>query len=257
MPETSRDKWTPRNPLGVIALFVFLIETIATASLKIVADKSFALILVWFIVLYPTTIALAFFLFLWHKREALFGPMDFADQSDFSKLLLQKVERIAIKQDAAGIDSATMLNDVFGTIDKLIVLSDPWSAIQIGRAFLKERDFDKAFKVFQYLSKKISPSDESYYRVLSNLAYSQIGLGHYADAIGVLMEVKLIKGGRHFRAWHNLAISYAYLKSNDRPNSEKFFASVSSLQRADLENLDLNFFANLYPEMADRILALR
>ena len=42
MGESAKDRWTPRHPLGVIALSVFLIESIATISLRTVAAKPFA-----------------------------------------------------------------------------------------------------------------------------------------------------------------------------------------------------------------------
>jgi cytochrome c-type biogenesis protein CcmH/NrfG len=87
MSDTKQERWTPRNPLGVIALFVFLIETVATISLRTMVNTPAAFVLVWFIVLYPTCIAVVFFLLLWFRREALFGPMDFADQREFSRLL--------------------------------------------------------------------------------------------------------------------------------------------------------------------------
>src|SRR5579863_4369328 len=181
--DSKRRRWTPHNPLGVIALFVFLIETVATISLRAAVDKPFAAVFVWFIVLYPLFIATSFFLLLWFKREALFGPMDFTDQAEFSRLLLKKMEKIEVKQDVAGIDPNTALDDVFRTIDKLLQLEDPWSAINVGRAFLKRQDYDKSLKVFEYVRSKIEPVSEPYYKALANLAYSQIGLGRNEEAI--------------------------------------------------------------------------
>jgi len=86
--DSNRKRWTPSNPLGMIALFVFLIETVATFSLRTVADKPVALVLVWFIVLFPIGIAATFFFLLWFKREALYGPMDLP-KGEFSRLLLE------------------------------------------------------------------------------------------------------------------------------------------------------------------------
>jgi hypothetical protein len=73
--------------------------------------------------------------------------MDRADQGDFSRLLLKKVEHMEAKQEVARIDRDTALDDVFRTVDKLLQLDGPWSAINIGRAFLKRREFDKCLKV--------------------------------------------------------------------------------------------------------------
>lgn len=253
MADSKRDRWTPRNPLGVIALFVFLIETVATISLRAVADKPFASVLVWFIVLYPIGIAACFFLLLWFKREALFGPMDFADQSEFSRLLLKKVEHIEAKQDIARIDRDTALDDVFRTVDKLLQLDDPWSAINVGRAFLKRKDYEKSLKVFEYIKNKIEPSNDAYYKLLANMAYSQIGLSQHTEAIENLLQVKKTKRGRNFGPWHALALAYAFLKTNNNAECQKWLEYVRS---NGAEELDLEFFEGLYPEMADRIRSL-
>lgn len=254
MAEPKRERWTPHNPLGVIALFVFLIETVATISLHAVADKPFASVLVWFIVLYPIGIAVTFFLLLWFKREALFGPMDFADQSEFSRLLLQKVERIEVKQDAAGIvDRSAALDDVLRTVDKLLQLDDPWSAINVGRAFFNRREYDKSVKVFEHIKTKLEPSSEVHYKLLANLAYSQIGLNRNSEAIDNLLQVKKIKRGRNFRPWHAMALAYASLKNNNIPECDRW---VEYVRNNGADELDLEFFTGLYPEMADRIRSL-
>ena len=66
-----------RNPLGIISLFVFFIEAIATISLRIAVDTDYIGHIVWFIILFPTLIVLLFFITLWSKRESLYSPMEF------------------------------------------------------------------------------------------------------------------------------------------------------------------------------------
>lgn len=82
-----------KNPLGIIALFVTLIESVA----GLVISVNFAsfhggwerLPLIWFIVLFPL-IVLGIFLYLVIKHpEKLYGPKDFDDQ----KLYLQAMEK--------------------------------------------------------------------------------------------------------------------------------------------------------------------
>jgi hypothetical protein len=77
-------------PIGIIGLFVFLIEAIATVSLKFVIGTQFVGHLVWFIIIYPTFIALAFFAFLWKKREAFYSPYDFRIARRNDRLVLAK-----------------------------------------------------------------------------------------------------------------------------------------------------------------------
>jgi tetratricopeptide (TPR) repeat protein len=208
-------------------------------------------VLVWFIVLYPCGIAASFFILLWFKREALFGPMDFADQSDFSRLLLRKVERIEVKQDAATIaDRNAGIEDILRTVDRLLELDDSWSAIGLGRAFFKRNEYDKSLKVFERIKPKLNISNEAYYKLIGNIAYSQIGLHHYKDAIDLLLEVKKLNRGRDFGPWHALALAYANLKINNMPECEKW---INWVRRRGAEDLDLEFFKSLYPEMAEQI----
>jgi hypothetical protein len=91
IPEKIKEKITPRNPLGIIALFVSFIEAVATVSLKIVADAGAGILwaIVLFMILYPTVIAILFFVILWKRREILFGPMDFSDPKGFENILLR------------------------------------------------------------------------------------------------------------------------------------------------------------------------
>lgn len=254
MGESKSSRWAPQNPLGVIALFVFLIETVATVSLHAVAEKPFAAVLVWFIVLYPIGIAATFFLLLWFKREALFGPMDFADQGEFSRLLLQKVERIEVKQDAAGIvDRSGAMDDVLRTVDRLVQLDDPWSAINVGRAFFNRKEYEKSVKVFEHVKGQMPQSSEAYYKLLANLAYSQIGVGRADDAINNLLEVRKIRRGRHFMPWHALALAYAFQKTGNAAECAKW---IDYVRKNGADELNLEFFEELYPEMADKIRSL-
>ncbi|TQV84395.1 tetratricopeptide repeat protein [Aliikangiella coralliicola] len=107
MMESRKHRIYPTNPLGIIALFVFFIEAISTFSLKILADthSEYVSALVYFIILFPSAIAVMFFLTLWCKREALFAPGDFKDESNFLSLFPDNSDPIALD-----------LNSIFSTI---------------------------------------------------------------------------------------------------------------------------------------------
>jgi hypothetical protein len=67
-----------RNPLGLIALFVLLIEAIAgyVAISEVLADPQ-RQVLVWFVVLYPVLVLACFvYLVIFHPGK-LYGPSDF------------------------------------------------------------------------------------------------------------------------------------------------------------------------------------
>lgn len=73
-----------RNPLSVIAMFVLLVETIATVTLIQLEDNSpIAIPLVWFVVLFPTLIALLFFGTIWGKHAGLYSPMEYRSDDSF------------------------------------------------------------------------------------------------------------------------------------------------------------------------------
>jgi tetratricopeptide (TPR) repeat protein len=248
MASVLKDRATPKNPLGIIALFVFFIEAIATVSLSFVAKTPYVGHLVWFIILYPTFIAVVFFVLLWVKREALYSPADFRDDTTFKDILLRKVEVIEAKQDAARIDVSTNLEDVFKTIDRLLALGDVWTAVNVGRAYFKEGEYDKSVSLFDYLQKKLPSSDETYYKVLANRAYGLIGVGRYPEAINDLERMRALNHGEHFFSWHALALAYAYFKTDDQ---KQYQAWLKAAKQAEGYRGNEKFFRRLYPEIQD------
>ncbi|MCP4263199.1 MAG: hypothetical protein GY774_37675 [Planctomycetes bacterium] len=79
----------PKTVLGIIALFVFFTEAVATVSLKFALDASSPYIahLVWFIVLYPVLLTFLFFYTLWYQVQKLYPPMDFGSAKKFVKTI--------------------------------------------------------------------------------------------------------------------------------------------------------------------------
>lgn len=247
MSSVLKDRATPGNPLGIIALFVFFIEAIATVSLGLAAKTAYVGHLVVFIIAYPTFIALAFFVVLWFKREAFYTPSDFRDDTTF-KDLLRRVQVIDAKQDAAILGPSVDLNDVFRTIDRLITLDDVYAAVNVGRAYLKEDHYQTGLKVFEYLATKIDRAHELYYKVLANRAYARIGAERYGEAIRDLEEVRGLDKGRFFRAWHAIALAYAHFKQDDQIGYKKWLAIG---QKAAGYAESRAFLCRIYPEIHD------
>jgi tetratricopeptide (TPR) repeat protein len=246
-PPGPGSRFSPRNPLGIIALFVFFIEAIATVSLKFVAATDFVAHLVWFIILYPTLISLAFFIFLWKKREAFYSPYDFRSDSTFHDLL-RSVEVLSAKQEAAQIDISTRVDDALISADRLVALGDVRSAIEVGRVYLKQADYDRSIQIFDHLLVRVPQSHELYYKIRSNRGYALIGASRYDDAIAELDRVRQINGGNYFLAWHGVALAYAYFKKNDRVKFEEALKYAGELEGFQG---NINFFSRLYPEIRD------
>lgn len=238
-----------RSPLGIISLFVFFIEAIATVSLGIAVKTQYVSHVVWFIILFPTLIVFLFFITLWTKRECLYSPMEFRDDRSFLNLL-NKVDRLEIKQRASEIDLATTeLPEVYATLDRLIKLNDIYGAVQVGRAYLKQQRYEESVEIFSYLKNKANIKSEVYFKVLSNLAYSLIGKEKYLDAIKNLTEVEKLRG-KDFRSWHSIAMAYSYFKLGDNTNFEKWIAS--SKARPEYRR-NTALFKSLYPEISAMI----
>jgi type IV secretory pathway VirB2 component (pilin) len=76
-----------RNPLGVIAMFVSFAYVSMVVSFTIGIDKlngaSERLPIIWFLILFPLIIFIAFILLIIFCNEKLFGPLDYRDDSSF------------------------------------------------------------------------------------------------------------------------------------------------------------------------------
>jgi hypothetical protein len=76
-----------RNPLGVIAMFVSFAYVSMVASFTIGIDKlngaSERLPIIWFLILFPLIIFIAFISLIILCNEKLFGPLDYRDDSSF------------------------------------------------------------------------------------------------------------------------------------------------------------------------------
>jgi len=239
------DRFSPRNPLGIIALFVFLIEAIATVSLKFVVNTPFVAHLVWFIILYPTFIALVFFVFLWAKREAFYSPYDFLSDDTFQNLI-KRVEVLNAKQEAAQIDETTRVDDVLLGVDRLVALGDIKSAVGMGRFYLKQADYNRSIEVLDHLLKRVPQSHELYYKIHANRGYALIGAARYDEAIVELNRVRQINGGESFHAWHCVALAYAHFKKGEKAQYEqtlKYARDLEGFRR------NLGFLSKLYPEI--------
>ena len=53
---------------------------------------------------------------------------------------------------------------------------------------------------------------------------------------------------KHFRVWHMLALAYAYFKTNKMTEYKK--ALNRAKKNYEYEDLDMEFFYHLYPEIA-------
>ncbi len=157
------------NPLGIVALFVSLMEAMATVSLKLTLDAGSEYVghLVWFLVFFPVIIFLVFFRILWAKREILYGPRDFQKDESFLRLI-DKVEILEIKQRAKDVDPRMLgaKDAAVGVIPELLQIGEIGTAFHLALAFVKVNRHKEAVFLFEIL--RSLSSTESFERLVSS-----------------------------------------------------------------------------------------
>jgi tetratricopeptide (TPR) repeat protein len=238
----------PNNPLGIIAVFVFFIEAITTVSLSFLQEHHDLLkMIIIFIIVFPSFIALMFFSILIFKREILFAPSDYKDEDNFMQIITKNFEKLETQQKVLQVVNhpPTKVDDVYKLVDKLLEQKEYKNIVRIGRAYLKLDESKKCFSFFDYVSKKLPNSEDFYYTMIANCAYSKIKLEEYEIAIEYLEEVESILGSKT-EVWHLNAMAFALFKLGRNAKYLKY------LERAK-EHIsfkdELKTTLSLYPEL--------
>jgi tetratricopeptide (TPR) repeat protein len=244
----------PRNPMGVIALFVFLIEVVATVSLKLLVgvDSPFVGHVVLFIISFPSVLVLLFFFTLWLRRESLYSPSDFREDSNFMQLFERvdaRVDMVEIRQRAAQLDPRGDPSDVFALIPELLSRGDIETIVTLGRAFLKVKRYSQSLEVFQLLSRRPLSSDTQS-QVRAFAAYSLNGLGLYEDALEVLTKLRRSDSSFAEKFWPALACSYSHFKLGRNAEFSLWLGKAAARAGA-VDYLELA--AQLYPELRQHL----
>lgn len=74
-----------KNPLTVIAIFAGIAEVSGTVVLPFV-EKENQIIFIWFLMIFPIMLVIAFFLTLNFNHRVLYAPSDYKDEDNFLKL---------------------------------------------------------------------------------------------------------------------------------------------------------------------------
>jgi tetratricopeptide (TPR) repeat protein len=240
----------PRNPIGVIALFVFFIEAIATTSLKFLLDAGSPYIghIVFFMLGFPVLLVVLFFGTLWMRRESLYSPSDFREDANFMQLFQSvdaRVEKVEIRQKAAQLDPRGDPADVFAVIPDLLARSEFETVVSLGRAFLKVKRYSNSLDVFRLLA-GFPLSLEVQSQVIAFTAYSLNGLGLYQEAVQELRELRKLDPGLAEKFWPSLACAYSHFKLGQQTEFSAWLDKAVKRNGAP-EYLDLAI--QLYPEL--------
>ena len=245
-----------RNPLSVIAMFVLLVETIATVTLtKVLSFEAVSIPLAWFSVLFPTLIAAFFFATIWWKHQFLYSPMEYRSDEAFLTAM-ERLQRVEARQEAADLNPRTASElESINVVNRLLELDDIKSAVKVGRTFLENNQYDIAHRIFQHILDKAPVDHRDRFNALANLGYSSIGIGDYGGAISALEDC-LKTAGKNSGPWHFLALAYAYFKlSCSKPdlNYKKFEEYLSISKNHPWFAYNKAFFKSLYPEIANKL----
>lgn len=252
-PMLSAASAAVRNPLSVISLFVLLVEAIATTTLVQVQASSSAIVLTWFVVLFPTMIAIMFFGTLWFKHNNLYSPMEFRSDEAFLSALDRKVERLEAVQEAGQLDVRTAdQKQSLSIADRLIRVNDIRAAVKVGRTFLDAQDGQAAIGIFDYIDAQIPANHPARYNVLANKGYALNDLGRFDEAVSVLHQCIELAGRRQVRVWHMLARAYAQFglwKETDKSQHKTAFKSgIAEAKKQEWYDAEAAFHSKRNPE---------
>ena len=244
-----------RNPLSVIAMFVLLVEAIATITLiQVNGNPSIALPLVWFVVLFPTLVALLFFGTLWWRHEFLYSPMEFRSDESFLTAM-RRLNRVEARQEAAELNPhSTDEKQSRQVVERLLSLGDVRAAVKVGRTFLDDEQFEIAAGIYRFILEKISSRHEDRYNALANLGYAQIALEQYEDAVNTLRDCISLIGEDKAYPWHHLALAYAHYKLSSDSKDEHYRQFQNFLAKGKKHARfkgGREHFRSLYPDMAE------
>ena len=111
-----------RNPLGIIALFVSLIYGFAclvlSSSLKNLVTEYERLPLIWFIIIFPVIILLAFIYLVVNHHTKLYAPSDFRGDDAFFKNMDNKRIKQRQEDEAKTLESAPKNENIELEVEK-------------------------------------------------------------------------------------------------------------------------------------------
>jgi len=100
-----KDSINSLNPVSIIALFAALSEASAATALPFLNEENQE-IYVWFLIAFPSSLTLMFFLTLNFNYKALYAPSDFSNEKNFLKFFKRSGSKLKATTPAIESDSA-------------------------------------------------------------------------------------------------------------------------------------------------------
>jgi tetratricopeptide (TPR) repeat protein len=163
------------TPLGIISLFVFLVETVlAVAAFNTGGSIQVALIV--FVMAFPFLIAAAFFFVLWNRPYVFYPPGEFSDQTkvqEYVEAMQSRAESVsdeATKLETAHTHAITLPRideTVSGNVQIITKREERRSWADAAKAAIDQRNFEEAYTLIESGLEEVSDATEK----LDLLAY--------------------------------------------------------------------------------------
>ena len=205
-----------KNPLGIIALFIFLIYSIASLVLGVSASaltegQRWAFIL--FLVLFPLLILGSFVWLVANHAVKLYSPSDFRDDRSYVELN-HKLEVVEIRQQAAEIDPRGNIQDAMRVTRALSSMGQIDTARSLAKAFLKVGRYADSLQLCDEIGRHLTQTGKSPAKILAYRAYCLMGLGRYSEAV-VSLEQLQAESPADFDFSPRMALSYCFFKQGN------------------------------------------
>ncbi len=153
-----------KNPIGIIGLFLVLIEAIAAfVIVKSSLPCLLNLILIIFIVVFPFAVLVVFYLLVTKHHEKLYSPSDYKDESNFVKTYnsVTRSEEIIEVGTCDKVESAVAKEGM--TIEDINLIKDSLNTIVAMQKTLTQKNKkDEKTAIVEHVEKIINERLESY-----------------------------------------------------------------------------------------------
>lgn len=239
-----------KNPLGIIALFIFLIYSIASIVLGVSSEaltESQKWFFVVFLVSFPPIVLAAFVWLVAKHAVKLYSPSDFRDDQSYIELN-QKIHFVEIKQRAGQVDPRGSLDEARAVLAELLSIKAIDTAKGLANAFLKVRRYRDSLSLFEDIANELRRVGKNNNALLSHRAYCFIGMEDFQKARHLLMRLQSASP-ELFDFWPTVALAYCLLRDGEETEAEILLAAASQDPAAKSYASQLSVF---YPDMSER-----
>lgn len=110
------------NPLTIIGIFAALAEVSSTVAIGLI-DKELQYIFVWFLIGFPTLLAILFFSTLNFNQKVMYSPSDYKEENNFVKIMVGNKDVPAdlerLKKTVRNLETNENENDVKDAINEI------------------------------------------------------------------------------------------------------------------------------------------